>query len=114
MKQIKPNYDTSHSVIAKRNTEAIPGQDIMIPTTLNGHCSLLEHDEEFPTFIFVYNKTANLDEIIKSVKEYNRNSARVLLAQAIEQLNMVIFQMSRAAYLQVCHYNIIYILCMYT
>ena len=102
VKQIKPtNYDTT--VITKRNTETIPGQDLIIPTTRNGHCDMPEHDEEFPTLIFVYNKAANLDEIIKSLKEYNRNSARVILAIALEQPHMIIFQMSRAAYLQVYH-----------
>ena len=69
---------------------------------MNGHCGLGEHDEEFSTFIFVYNKAASLDKIIKSVKSYNRNSARVLLATAVEQAQMIIFQMNREAYLQVC------------
>ena len=63
-----------------------------------------EHDEEFPTFIFVYNKAANLEKIIKSVKSSKENSARVILATAVEQAHIIIFQMNRAAYLQVCVY----------
>ena len=98
VKQIRPSYDVP--VISKRSIESVSDQDLITSTTLNGHCSLPEYDEEFPTLIFVYNKAANLDEIIKSLKEYNRNSARVLLA--LEQLHMIIFQMNRAAYLQVC------------
>ena len=75
----------------------------MTSTTLNGHCDLPEHDEEFPTFIFVYNEGENLNKIIKSIKRYNENSATVILAVAIEEVPMIIFQMNRAAYLQVCN-----------
>ena len=98
VKQIKPNYDTS--VINKRNTEATSDKDITAPTTVTGHCGLPENDEEFPTFIFVYSKTANLDKIIKFVKSA-KDSARVLLAKPVEHVHMIIFQMNRAAYLQV-------------
>jgi len=95
VKEIRPNHDTN--AISKRNT------DFIMTTTPNDHCTLPEHDEEFPTFIFKYNKTANLDEIIKSVKEYNSNSTSVLLAVPIELHHMIIFKMNRAAYLQVCY-----------
>ena len=105
MKQIKPHYDTT--VITKRNTEIASSQDVMISSTVSGYCGMPEHDEKFPTFIFVYNKAASLDEIIKSLKEYNENSARIVLAIAVEQLHMIIFQMNREAYLQVCHIIII-------
>ena len=98
VKQIKPNYDTS--VINKRSTKAIADQDIITPNTLTGHCGLPERDEEFSTFIFVYSETTNLDKIIKSVKAA-KNSARVLLAKPIEHIHMIIFEMNRAAYLQV-------------
>ena len=68
---------------------------------MTGHCGLPEHDEEFSTFIFVYSETTNLDKIIKSVKAAAKNSARVLLAKPIEHIHMIIFEMNRAAYLQV-------------
>lgn len=99
VKWIRPNHHTS--VISKRNTEVVSEQHLMLSTTVNGHCDLPEHDEEFPTFIFVYNEGANLDKIINLIKRYNRNSASVLLAQPAKQLHMIIFQMNRAAYLQV-------------
>ena len=73
-------------------------------TMPNDHCTLPEQVEEFPTFIFKYNKTASLDEIIKSVKEHNySNPIGVLLASPIKQHYVIIFKMNRAAYLQVCH-----------
>ena len=78
----------------------------MTPANSGGHCDLPEHNEEFPTFIFVYDETANLKKIIKSVRK-SKNSAIVLLAKAIEQVHMIIFQMNRAAYLQVCNQNFI-------
>ena len=98
VKQIGPSYDIP--VISKRSIESVSDQDSITSTTLNGHCGLPEHDEEFPILLFVYNKAANLDEIVKSLKEYNRNSTRVLIA--LEQLHIIIFRMNRAAYLQVC------------
>ena len=98
VKQIKPNHDTS--VINKRSTEAVSDQDIITPTTSTGHCGLPENEEEFSTFIFVYSETANLDKIVKSVKR-TKDSAKVLLAKPIEHVHMIIFQMNRAAYLQV-------------
>ena len=101
VKQIKPNYDTS--VINKRNTETVSNQDIT-PTILTGWCGLPEHDEKFSTFIFVYSETANLDKIIKSIQTA-KNSSRVILAKAIEEVHMIIFQMNRAAYLQACNKN---------
>ena len=100
VKQINPNHNTS--VISKRNTESSSNQNLVTSTTSTGHCDLPEHDEEFSTFIFAYNETANLKKIIRSIKR-ERNSARVLLAVAMEEANMIIFQMNRAAYLQVCH-----------
>ena len=71
----------------------------MTATSLNSHCGLPENDEEFSTFIFLYSETANLDKIIKSAK----TSVKVVLAKAIEGAHMIIFQMNRAAYLQVCN-----------
>ena len=65
------------------------------------HCGLPEHDEEFPTFMFQYSKTANLDKVVESLKGYNRNSARILTALPLEQVHMIIIQMNRVAYLQV-------------
>ena len=98
MKQINPNHNTS--VISKRNTESSSKQNLV--KSLTSHCDLPEHNEEFSTYIFVYNETANLKKIIRSIKR-ERNSARVLLAVAMEEANMIIFQMNRAAYLQVYH-----------
>ena len=99
VKKIKPNYDTS--VINKRSTESASDQNVATSDTLTGHCNLPEHDEEFSTYIFVYSETANLDKIIASTKGY-KNTAKVLIAIAIEEVHMIIFQMNRAAYLQVC------------
>ena len=99
IKRIKPNHNIS--IITKRNAEEISKQDLMKSTSLTGHCGLPEHDEEFPTFIFVYNEVTHLNKITKSVRRYNRNSARVHLAVVVEQAHMIIFQMNRAAYLQV-------------
>ena len=73
----------------------------MMPASLTGHCNLPEYDEEFSTFIFVYNETASLTETAESIKSC-RNPAKVMLAEVIEEVHMIIFQMNRAAYLQVC------------
>ena len=99
IKQIKPNHDTS--VINKRNTESVSDQNVVTSDTLIDHCDLPEYDEEFSTFIFVYNETENLDSVITSTQRYGK-PAKVLLALAIEEVHMIIFQMNRAAYLQVC------------
>ena len=74
-----------------------------MPTPLTGHCDLPEYDKEFSTIIFIYNETASLTETAESVKGY-RNPARVMLATVIEGAHMIIFQMNREAYLQVCMY----------
>ena len=103
VKEIRPN---DISTISKKSIESVSDQDLATTnTTLNDHCGLPEYDEEFPTFIFVYSKAANLDEIIKLVKGYNSNPAGVILAAPIEELKMIIFQMNRAAYLQVHMYT---------
>ena len=101
IKQIKPNHDTS--VINKRSTEsAVSDQNVVTSNTLIDHCGLPEYyDEEFSTYIFVYNETENLDNVITSTQGYG-NPAKVLLALAVEEVHMIIFQMNRPAYLQVC------------
>ena len=100
MKQIKPNPNSSD--VSKRNAETISGQDLMTSSAMIGHCDLPVHHEDISTYIFVYNEIANLNSIMKSVKR-NRSPARVDLAISIEGAHMIIFQMNRAAYLQVCH-----------
>ena len=103
VKQIKPNYDKA--VVSKRSAAVnsdISEKDPMTATSLNSHCGLPEHDKEFSTFIFLYSETANLDKIINSVKTA-KTSVKVVLAKAIEEAHMIIFQMNRAAYLQVCN-----------
>jgi len=65
---------------------------------------LPESDEEFPKFIFTYNKGADLETIKKAVEEYIENPAQVKSAITLQFLDMIIFQMNRAAYLQVCTY----------
>ena len=80
----------------------------MMSTPLTGHCDLPEYDEEFSTIIFIYNETVSLTETAESIKGY-RNPARVMLATVIEGVHMIIFQMNREAYLQVCMY--LYIMC---
>ena len=80
-----------------------------------GHCGLPEHTEEFPKYIFVYNRGVDLDAIVKSVEGYTDNSAEVMSAKPLHNLDMIIFQMNRAAYLNVsiiCTYVATYI-CMY-
>lgn len=108
VKEITPNHESS--IISKGNAESIPKQDFTTSTstTLTGHCGLPKVDVKFPVFVFVYNETANLKRIVKSMKRYNKKSAKVLLAEAIDQIHMIIFQMNRAAYLKVCTY-----ICMY-
>ena len=65
------------------------------------HCGLPETQEEFPKFIFVYKKGADLDAIAKSVKANTENSAEVKTAVTLHFLDMIIFEMNRAAYLMV-------------
>ena len=101
IKQIRPNHDASVISLNKRNTESTSDMKVTMPASLTGHCDLPEYDEEFSTFIFVYDETASLTEIAESIKSC-RNSAQVTLAVAIEDVHMIIFQMNRAAYLQVC------------
>ena len=68
-----------------------------------GHCGLPERDEEFSRYIFVYNKGADVEAIKQSVEEDAENSsAQVKSAQALGSLDMIYFEMNRAAYLQVC------------
>ena len=99
MKEIKPGHELSFT--RKRNTESISKQ---VYTNLIDHCGLPVHDKEFPTFVFEYSKTTNLDKIVELLKEYNRNSARILTAIPLEQIHMIIIQMNRVAYLQVATY----------
>ena len=96
MEEIKPGHELSFT--RKRNTESVSER---VYTT---HCGLPVHDKEFPTFIFEYSKTANLDKIIELLKEYNGKSARILTAIPLEQIHMIIIQMNRVAYLQVTTY----------
>ena len=72
-----------------------------------GHCGLPEIQEEFPKYIFVYKKGADLDAIAKSLEAYNENSAEVKLALPLHNLDIIIFQMNRAAYLKVHIYNVL-------
>ena len=103
IEQIKSNHNTS--VINKRSIKSVPAQNKVTSTTLTDHCDLPEYDEEFSTYIIVYNETAKLRKITRSVKS-NKNSARVILAIVIKEAHMIIFQMNRAAYLQVCNYTV--------
>ena len=103
IKQIRPNHDVSVISVNKRNTESTSNTEVLVPSPLTGHCDLPEYDEEFSTIIFIYNETASLTETAESVKGY-RNPARVMLATVIEGVHMIIFQMNREAYLQVCMY----------
>ena len=96
VKQIRPSYEDT-SVISKRDAE-----DLVTSSSLTNHCSLPEDDQEFQNFTFVYNKGTDLEEIIKSIKTYNKSLAGVLLAKPLKYLHMIIFQMNRAAYLWVC------------
>ena len=99
MKEIKPGHELSFT--RKRNTESVSKRDLVVHTALIDHCGLPVHDKKFPTFVFKYSKTANLDKIIELLKGYNRNSARILTAIPLEQIHMIIIQMNRRAYLQV-------------
>jgi len=96
---IMPNYDLS--VINKRDVTTTTEQDF---TSTNPHCSLPETTEEYPTFIFRYNveDASELYTIKEAVQRYTGNSADVQLAIVAESLNMIIFKMNRAAYLEVC------------
>ena len=103
IKQIRPNHDVSVISVNKRNTESTSNTEVLVPSPLTGYCDLPEYDEEFSTIIFIYNETAGLTETAESIKGY-RNPARVMLATVIEGVHMIIFQMNREAYLQVCMY----------
>ena len=68
-----------------------------------------ERDEEFSRYIFVYNKGADVEAIKTSVEGYAENLAQVKSAVALESLDMIVFEMNRAAYLQVCIILFIYV-----
>ena len=93
--EIKPNHDIS--VINKRDAADISEQD----TTTPGPCDLPEHKDEFPNIIFTYKVGADLDAIKETVEKYTENSAEVQSAIVLDFLDMIIFKMNRAAYLQV-------------
>ena len=93
--EIKANHDVS--VINKRNAADVTEQD----TTTPGPCDLPEHKDEFPNIIFTYKVGADLDNIKKSVENYTENSAEVQSVTVLHFLDMIIFKMNRAAYLQV-------------
>ena len=93
--EIKANHDVS--VINKRNVADVPEQT----TTTPGPCDLPEHNDEFPNIIFIYKVGADLDAIKKSVENYTENSAQVQSVTVLDFLDMIIFKMNRAAYLQV-------------
>ena len=67
----------------------------------SGPCDLPPHKDEFPRFIFQYKEGADLEAIRKTVEEYTDNSAQVQSAIVLSSLDYIIFQMNRAAYLQV-------------
>lgn len=69
--------------------------------TTSGHCDLPEHNDEFPNIIFLYKDGADLEAIKKTVEAYTDNSAHVRSAIVLSRFNTIIFQMNRAAYLQV-------------
>ena len=91
VKEIKVEHDS----INKRDVTT--EQEV----TTSGPCDLPEHREEFPRIIFQYEDGADLEAIKKTVEEYTDNSAQVQSAIVLSFLDTVIFQMNRAAYLQV-------------
>ena len=52
----------------------------------------------------MYKKGADLDAIAKSLEAYTENSAEVKSALPLHNLDIIIFQMNRAAYLKVHNY----------
>ena len=95
VKEIKVN----HGTVSKRDVTS--GQEV----STSGPCDLPEHNDEFPSFIFVYKRGADLNAIAKSVEAYTENSAEVKLALPLHTLGMIIFQMNREAYLKVRMHN---------
>lgn len=95
VKEIKPNRDVS--VINKRDATTTTEQDL----TTSDPCDLPEHNEEFPRIIFQYKKETDLDAIKETVEQYTKNSAQVESAIVLQFLDIIIFKMNRAAYLQV-------------
>ena len=87
----------------KHNTYTVGKRDVTTEqeVTTSGPCDLPEHNEEFPRIIFQYNDGADLVAIRNAVEEYTENSAQVQSATVLSFLSTIIFQMNRAAYLQV-------------